>query len=410
MFDLGMRAFRAGDYASAVVDLRSASEGLAASTDRAASYQMALVYLALAQFQGGYEDDARATILRLLEAERATPVFATLPLDTDARDFEALVAALVPEANLPRNPQLVVEEPLAALPPVRPVTPVTPDPVITEPSTTEPSTTEPSTTAPAIEAATEVRVEQIQAETDRRIAAIQADADRRIAEVQADADRRIAAAQAEADRRVAAAQTAANERIAAAEDQTRREADARVAELGRPAPRPAVTTPEVVTREETPEVFRPEVVTPEVVTRAPERAETPSPRTATLSGSEALTTLRQATDLATAGEHEAAQALYVRLANDRNVRREVLTEAAIGLYRINSFEESVAAFRRMDVFARGEEDLRYYFAVALYETGAYREAQKELYCALPFIEVTDEVARYRLKIEQSAAVSIVGNL
>ncbi|HEX8616555.1 MAG TPA: hypothetical protein VF911_03115 [Thermoanaerobaculia bacterium] len=433
LFDLGMRAFRAGDYASAAVDLRSAAEGLAASSERAASYQMALVYLALAEFRVGSEDDARATILRLVQSERATPVFATLPLDQDARDFEVLVAALVPDANLPHNPQLVTDqsaEPLEPLPTVRPVTPA----IAEEPAATTTTTT--TATPSAIEAATEVRVEEIQAETDRRIAAIEADANRRIADVQADAERRIAAAQAdadrrvaavqaEADRRVAAAQTAASERIAAAEEaarqriaaaeqQSAQQAETRVAELERPMPRPATpesTRPDVTLESNPPENVAPEVATPRVVTpeiaRVPERAE---PRTAALSGSEALTTLRQASDLASAGEHDAAHDLYVRLATDREVRREVLTEAAIGLYRIGSFEEAVAAFRRMDVFARGEEDLRYYYAVALYETGAYRDAQKELYCALPFIQVTDEVARYRLKIEQSAAVSIMGNL
>ena len=56
----------------------------------------------------------------------------------------------------------------------------------------------------------------------------------------------------------------------------------------------------------------------------------------------------------------------------------------------------------MGTFAKGEEDLRYYNAVALYETGSYQDAQKELACALPFIQVTDEVTRYRVKIEQTA--------
>jgi len=373
LFDLGMRAFRAGDYASAMVDLRAASEGFAAGTGRAESYETALVYLALAQFRAGREDESRDTILRLVEAERVTPVFATLPLDTDAADFAALVAALVPDSGLPRNPQIVTEDQSAPLPAVRPA-------------------------APAIEAATDVRVEEIQRETDRRIAEIQAEADRRIAEIQADADRRIAAAQAAANERVAAAQAAANERVASAERQAEREADARIAEMEPRMPGIVPSGPVVV----------PEQLEARVETQAPLPTPAPS-RSASLSGSEALTALRQANDFVTAGEHAAAHELYVRLAGDRNVTREVLAESAVGLYRIASYDESVAAFRRMDVFARGEEDLRYYFAVALYETGAYREAQKELSCALPFIQVTDDVARYRLKIEQSAAVNIARN-
>jgi hypothetical protein len=365
-FDLGMRAFRAADYASAIVDLRSASEGFAAAAGRAESYETTLVYLALAQFRAGREDESRDTILRLVEAERVTPVFATIPLDTDAADFAALVAALAPGSELPRNPQIVTEDQAAPLPPVRP------------------AATQAATEA-AIEAATEVRVEEIQVETDRRIAAIQADADRRIAEIQADADRRIAAAQTAANERVAAAQAAANERVAAAERQAERDADALIAGMDRPVPAPAPTP------------------TPMPVPQ-------PAPaRTASLSGSEALTTLRQASDFLSAGEVAAAQELYLRLASDRNVPREVLAETAIGLYRVGSYADAVAAFRRMSAFARGEEDLHYYFAVALYETGAYREAQKELSCALPFIQMTEDVARYRLKIEQSAAVTIARN-
>jgi tetratricopeptide (TPR) repeat protein len=128
-----------------------------------------------------------------------------------------------------------------------------------------------------------------------------------------------------------------------------------------------------------------------------------------VSNAPALTTLRQADELARTGDLDAAHGLYARLAGDDGVAREVLAESAVGLYRIGSYREAVDAFRRMNVFARGEEDLRYYFAVALYETGQYREAQKELSCALPFIQVTDDVARYRMKIEQSAAVTVARN-
>jgi hypothetical protein len=371
LFDLGLRAFRAGDYASAIVDLRASSEGFAAGTGRAESYQTALVYLSLAQFRAGREDEARDTILRLVEVERVTPVFATLPLDTDAADFAALVAALAPGAGLPANPQIATEDQSTPLPPVRPA---------------------------AIEAATDVRVEEIQSETDRRIAGIQAEADRRIADIQADADRRIAAAQMAANERVAAAQAAANARVTAAERQAEREADARIADMEPRMPGSIPSGPVVV----------PERLETRVETPAPLPTPAPS-RAAPLSGSDALTALRQANDFVTAGEVEAARELYVRLAGDRNLPREVLAESAVGLYRVASYDDSVAAFRRMNAFARGEEDLRYYFAVALYETGAYREAQKELSCALPFIQMTDDVARYRLKIEQSAAVNMARN-
>jgi hypothetical protein len=48
---------------------------------------------------------------------------------------------------------------------------------------------------------------------------------------------------------------------------------------------------------------------------------------------------------------------------------------------------------------RGEEQYHYYFAVALYETGRYAQAKRELAASIPYITVTSDVARYRAKIE-----------
>src|SRR5690349_24228404 len=73
--ELGLRAFRAGDFTSAVTDLDVAAQPFAPSElqryvetgqlDRLPSFETALVYLALAQFRLGREDDARESILRL---------------------------------------------------------------------------------------------------------------------------------------------------------------------------------------------------------------------------------------------------------------------------------------------------------------------------------------------------------
>ena len=92
--------------------------------------------------------------------------------------------------------------------------------------------------------------------------------------------------------------------------------------------------------------------------------------------------------------------MYARLLNAPNTPREMIAAVATGFYRTGDFPGALRAFQKLGTFARGEEDLRYYKAVALYETGRYAEAKKELECALPFIEMTDEVNRYRQKIEQ----------
>jgi hypothetical protein len=50
--------------------------------------------------------------------------------------------------------------------------------------------------------------------------------------------------------------------------------------------------------------------------------------------------------------------------------------------------ESVRAFTRLGAFNRGEDDLRYYYAVSLFEIGKYDDAKQELAAALPNLQRT----------------------
>jgi Flp pilus assembly protein TadD len=115
---------------------------------------------------------------------------------------------------------------------------------------------------------------------------------------------------------------------------------------------------------------------------------------------EVTPTVRRAEGLAIAGDVEEANAMWARLLNTPNPPRDLIAAVATGFYRTGNYRGALRAFDKLGTFARGEEDLRYYKAVALFETGRYAEAKKELECALPFIEMTDEVNRYRQKIEQ----------
>jgi tetratricopeptide (TPR) repeat protein len=265
--ELGMRAFRAGDYASARVDLEAAAAAVppselptdvaAGQMDRLQSFETALVYLALAQFRLGGEDESRQTIVRLLDAEHIAPVYATLPLQSDAAEFETLVAALVPDANL-------VTARTLPLPTVK------------------------------------------------------------------------------------------------------------------PAPRQ--------------EAIAPPIATPPASLPAPKPVPSATVR-------EALNRLRQAEALADQGDVQESADLFARLAASEP--REIVAAAAVGLYRTGAYREATQAFSRLGALGRGEEDLHYYYAVSLYESGDYEAARRELMCALPYIEWTDEVARYRIKIEQA---------
>lgn len=316
---LGLRAFRAGDYPSAIVDLGAAAAIPPADLqtyvatgqmDRLQSFEIALVYLALAQFRLGGEDDAHETILRLLAADRVAPVYARLPLQSDAAEFETLVNALVPASGLPVNAQIAGADTTLPLPPVKPA-----------------SATPLAARAPEPPPASEPPPPEIAPMAEPRVVL----------------------------------------------DET-------------PAPAPPPPVPASLSSASAP---RPAARISDADDGAEVRA--------------ALNNLRQAQALADDGQLDEADAIYRRLS--ASAPREIVAAAAVGLYRTGAYREAVQSFRRLGAFARGEEDLHYYFAVSLYESGEYEAARKELSCALPYIEVTDEVVRYRAKIEQSALVS-----
>jgi hypothetical protein len=111
-------------------------------------------------------------------------------------------------------------------------------------------------------------------------------------------------------------------------------------------------------------------------------------------------TLDQAASLAANGQPDQARRVYLALLKAANVSRATIAASAQGLYRLGDYADAVEAFRNLGTFSRGEEDLRYYNAVSLFETGRYADAKKELACALPYIQITSDVARYRDKIQQ----------
>ncbi|HEX2059167.1 MAG TPA: hypothetical protein VHK90_00355 [Thermoanaerobaculia bacterium] len=422
LLERGLKAFRAGDNQAAVVDLQAAAQGFLSPAqmetyvntgrfEQLRSFETALVYLALAQFRLGREDDARETILRLISAERISPTYANLPLEADAAEFETLVAALVPSATLPRNATLAAADPSRPLPTV---TPATEEKVAVRKTLAQ----ERAERQAAIDEFIAQERERIQREADARIAAerevSEQQAAEKIAAANREAEQRIAAMQAQAEERVTQVQASTNERVEAAQqDAARRVAEAqaeaqlRVAAAEAEARKKTASAEEEANRQAAARIAEIEQRTQEQIAAA--RAQSEELAAKRIGDAEAaarrvyLTSLRQAEAFAGNGLLEDANEIYTRLANSETVPREVIAEAAVGLYRIGAFRDAVKAFRRLNVFQRGEEDLRYYHAVALYEIGEYPAAQKELACALPFIQITDEVARYRLKIEQTAA-------
>ncbi|HEX3578571.1 MAG TPA: hypothetical protein VHY33_08400 [Thermoanaerobaculia bacterium] len=101
-FKSGVVDFNRGAYARAVDELRVAAFG---RVDDIPSYITAEVYLAVTNDRLEHADDARASALKVLQAERITPSYAALKLPPDVRaSFEQLLPALLTRDQLANVP------------------------------------------------------------------------------------------------------------------------------------------------------------------------------------------------------------------------------------------------------------------------------------------------------------------
>lgn len=101
------------------------------------------------------------------------------------------------------------------------------------------------------------------------------------------------------------------------------------------------------------------------------------------------------------GNLREARRIYRELLATQDLDHGVRIRVVEGLYRSRDFPSTLAAFEKVESLRAGEEAYRYYIAVALYETGQFARARKELAAALPYIELTPDVVRYRRKIEEA---------
>lgn len=126
----GESEYHAGRYGAAADALRKAADALLSNEaqNRYVSegvlpelpqIEESLVYLALTYGKLGHSEDARDTVLRLITAERISPVYAELALQRDRTDFETLAKTLVPGIELPRDRGTAVNAPVATTSPER---------------------------------------------------------------------------------------------------------------------------------------------------------------------------------------------------------------------------------------------------------------------------------------------------
>lgn len=168
-----------------------------------------------------------------------------------------------------------------------------------------------------------------------------------------------------------------------------------------PAPvKQAPKEPQQTATRPPPQTSQSAVAAPKPAVKTPvKRAGSPSPQAASVAdvssrlagGERALST----------GNLNEARRIYRELLAAQALDHSVWIRVAEGLYRSRDFTGALAAFDKVEKLRAGEEAYRFYVAVALYETGQFARARQELAAALPYIELTPDVVRYRNKIEEA---------
>ena len=99
------------------------------------------------------------------------------------------------------------------------------------------------------------------------------------------------------------------------------------------------------------------------------------------------------------GDAARASAIYDALLNGPALDHAPALRLAEGLCGTHEYAKAARAFEMAGTIGAGEERFRYCHAVALYETGHFGDAKRELAAAIPHIAMTPDVAAYRTKIE-----------
>ena len=127
-----------------------------------------------------------------------------------------------------------------------------------------------------------------------------------------------------------------------------------------------------------------------------------APATRKITAEEVPARLAEADSALAKNDLVSSRRLYGEVLEAETLDHAVAMRVGEGLYRSRDFKGAVRAFARAGAPQSGEEHFHYYRAVAFYETGDYVNAERELKVALPHIEVTPDVARYRERIEAAA--------
>lgn len=386
----GVASYEAKRFPDAARQLRIAAFGLVDTIDQ---YQLAQIYLTLTHDKLGEADRAREAARRVVIAERVERKYAAVPVPPAVRSaFEALAGRLLTPTEV-----ATLRGGGTSAPPIsRPAT-TPPRSTANKPQTSPAprgTTTAPQTTAPRTSASTTPPASQ----------------------------RPQPQATLPAPRATTPENTAPQTSTPVPQPQKPKPEPPAPKPIKPPSPATtiATTTATTSTANTTPSA------TPTKATAQPQRPATPAPTKAggagadgrggpveavrppvpapvprPLSASEITARLTAAERALNGANLSEARRLYFELLAAPGLDHNGSIRVAEGLYRARSFAAALTAFNRVGSLRRGEEPYRYYIAVAAYETGDFARAKKELAVALPYIEITADVARYRTRIEGS---------
>ena len=370
----GITHVGSGNFDMAAKELRIAAFGL---VDDVPQFEIAQVYLTIAAQKLGHEPDARHAAQRVLAAERLEQHYASLNLPADIRaSFEKIVNQILTSdqvAVLHARPVAPIQQPVPQPPTPQPQSPA---PIIAQP---------PAPIAPGPRSPAPIVVPP-PAPAPRSPAPIR-------------------------PQPVAPIIVPSSPQPDPGKPIISHTAPLTPIELPPAAPRAEVEPPSVPSG---PRITKPPNPVPASPVPKPAPAPVPAPSTppptpAPASASAPMTPALSATELskrlaaadAALAKNDllAARAIYRALVETPGLDHAPSMRIAEGSYRARDFATAIRAFERAGGFRKGEEPYHYYLAVSLYETGRYNAAKRELTAALPYIEVTPDIARYRTKIE-----------
>lgn len=352
----GIAAFDAGRYAEATSHLQIAAFGF---VDKIELYETAQVHLAVAHDRLGDRDNAAAAARRVLVADRIEPRYTSLALSAAVREaFETIARKTLTSTELA---QLMTPRPAAKAAQHVPIAP----PARPQESAPVPQTSQQLAAAQPQETLPNQPQQRPPAQSQ-----------------QPTAQPEQPAAQPEQPA-VKRPETAATERPSADASRSVERAATAPTRTSVPTQQPKSSTAAV----------------PASVPASPQPFVTaPAVSQSALAPAEVAARLIAADRALTHADLAEARRIYNELLEQRSLDRRTLLAIAEGLYRAREFDGALVAFRRLGGLRSGEEPYGYYVAVALFETGDRAGARRELSAALPHIEITPDVARYRAKI------------